>query len=83
MRISLGADEQNHVTDFLIRDLTERGHDLVLYGPIRPDAIKNDEKNLWPQVAQAVAMDVVNGRADEGIVCCWTGTGVSTASPSG
>ncbi|MCO6453111.1 MAG: RpiB/LacA/LacB family sugar-phosphate isomerase [Caldilineales bacterium] len=80
MRIAFGADERNHVTDFLIADLRARGHELTLYGPVRPDAPAEDEANLWPRVAHRVAEDVITGRADEGVVCCWTGTGVSIAA---
>ena len=29
MRIALGADERNHVTDYLIRELRKRGHQLI------------------------------------------------------
>jgi ribose 5-phosphate isomerase B len=80
MRIALGADERNHLTDFLVTDLTARGHELILFGPLRPDAQPHDEANLWPRVAHAVATAVADNRADEGIVCCWTGTGVSIAA---
>ena len=34
----------------------------------------------WPDVAQAVAERVSSGQADEGILFCWTGTGVSIAA---
>jgi len=80
MRIALGADERNHLTDFLVADLTARGHELILFGPLRPDAQPHDEANLWPRVAHAVATAVADNLADEGIVCCWTGTGVSIAA---
>ncbi|RME80138.1 MAG: RpiB/LacA/LacB family sugar-phosphate isomerase [Caldilineae bacterium] len=80
MRIALGADERNHLTDFLIEDLRRRGHELLLFGPLRPGAAADDPANLWPRVAHRVALAVRNGEADEGIVCCWTGTGVSIAA---
>jgi ribose 5-phosphate isomerase B len=34
----------------------------------------------WPEVAACVAHDVADGVADEGILFCWTGTGVSIAA---
>lgn len=34
----------------------------------------------WPEVGRGVAERVVAGGADFGIVCCWTGTGVSIAA---
>ena len=33
-----------------------------------------------PQVARQVAEDVAEGRSEEGILFCWTGTGVSIAA---
>ncbi len=39
-----------------------------------------DEEQSWPLVARAVAEAVAQGRVDEGILCCWTGTGVSIAA---
>jgi ribose 5-phosphate isomerase B len=34
----------------------------------------------WPEVGRAVGTAVAGGDADLGIVCCWTGTGVSIAA---
>ena len=34
----------------------------------------------WPDVGRAVGEAVAAGRADRGVVCCWTGTGVSMAA---
>lgn len=34
----------------------------------------------WPQVGRGVGEAVANGDADRGVVCCWTGTGVSIAA---
>ena len=33
-----------------------------------------------PGHREAVARDVADGRAEQGIVCCWTGTGASIAA---
>jgi ribose 5-phosphate isomerase B len=35
---------------------------------------------MWPAVARLVAETVAKGDAEEGILCCWTGTGVSIAA---
>ncbi len=80
MRIALGSDERSHVTAFLIEELNKRGHDLALYGMLHEAATAGDESGQWPVVAHRVALAVANGEADEGIVCCWTGTGVSIAA---
>ena len=74
MKIALGSDERTHLTDMLIEDLRRRGHELLLYGPLA----ENDPDADWPLISGRVA--VARGEADEGIVCCWTGTGASIAA---
>ena len=74
MKLAIGSDEKSHLTQSVIEALKERGHDLQLIGPL-------DDDNLsWPQVARAVAEAVVGGKAEEGILFCLTGTGVSIAA---
>ncbi len=74
MKLAVGSDERTHTTDAVIAELEKRGHALELFGPLR------DEKTLWPQVALDVAERVARGDADEGILFCWTGTGVAIAA---
>jgi ribose 5-phosphate isomerase B len=76
MKIALGSDEKTVLTDALIEELTSRGHELVLFGPIA----KDDPEVDWPLTSSNVAQAVASGRADEGIACCWTGTGASIAA---
>jgi len=71
MRIALGSDMKNALTDALERILRERGHDPELFGALDPNA-----DDAWPSVGRAVA----DRRCAQGIVCCWTGTGVSIAA---
>lgn len=74
MHLAIGSDEKTFVTDQVIQRLRHEGHELTLYGPL------TDEQQTWPFVAQQVAEAVTNGLADEGILFCWTGTGVSIAA---
>jgi ribose 5-phosphate isomerase B len=74
VRISVGADDRGPLPDFVVRSLAEQGFDLTLHGD---PAGTHDE---YVVVAERVARDVAEGRADEGIVMCWTGTGVSIAA---
>jgi ribose 5-phosphate isomerase B len=74
LRIALGSDEKSHVTDFVELELRRRGHTVRLFGPL---AVESGERNAWPDVARDVAEDVAAGASDEGILFCWTGTGVS------
>lgn len=74
MKIAVGSDERTHLTDFVIDELKARGIELELYGPLAEDDIG------WTEVAQKVAEKVKDGSCDQGILFCWTGTGVSIAA---
>ena len=60
----------------MIEELGQRGHSIVLRGPIDP----TDPDVDWPLTSSHVAELVARGEVDEGIVCCWTGTGASIAA---
>ena len=70
MRIAFGTDERTALTDGMRARLAEAGHEVVECGDGDP----------WPDVGRAVGEAVAAGRADRGVVCCWTGTGVSMAA---
>jgi len=76
MKIAVGSDERTHLTDTVVEELRKRGHDLVLFGPLA----ENDPDSDWPYTSSKTAEAVAMGRADEGIVFCWTGTGASIAA---
>jgi ribose 5-phosphate isomerase B len=75
MRIAIGGDERNEVTDHVLEELRRRGHEIVeVLGPVGG----RDEQ--WADVGRGVAAKVASGDADQGLVFCWTGTGVSMAA---
>lgn len=74
MIISVGADERLTVVEAALEILEERGDTVTYYGP------EEEGTQPWPQVARQVAEDVAHGRAEEGLLFCWTGTGVSMAA---
>jgi ribose 5-phosphate isomerase B len=74
MKLSVGADERLTVVDVVLNYLTKKGHEVVWYGP------EKGETDPWPEVARKVAEDVASDRTEEGILFCWTGTGVSIAA---
>jgi ribose 5-phosphate isomerase B len=74
MVISIGADERLPVVEAALQYLSELGHTAVWHGP---DPGGTDP---WPAVARQVAEDVTGGAAEEGILFCWTGTGVCMAA---
>ncbi len=75
MRIAVAADERTGVADALVEELRRRGHEPVLHGALNPA-----ERDDWAWASETAARDVVEGRADQGVVCCWTGTGASIAA---
>ncbi len=74
MKIAVGADERLHVVDVVLNYLKEKGHEVIWHGP------EQGATHPWPDVARRVALDVRSAEADEGILFCWTGTGVSIAA---
>lgn len=74
MKIAIGSDERTHLTDFVIEELKKRGIEIELHGPLKGEPIQ------WAEVAERVAERVASGACDEGILFCWTGTGVSIAA---
>ncbi|HVD57561.1 MAG TPA: RpiB/LacA/LacB family sugar-phosphate isomerase [Thermoleophilaceae bacterium] len=75
MRISVAADELTGVAGAVMEELRERGHELLPHG-----ALSENERDDWAWSSEAAARDVVEGRADQAVVCCWTGTGASMAA---
>lgn len=74
MKIAVGSDERTHLTDLVVEELRKRGIDVELHGPLR------GEKMEWTDVAREVSERVAEGACDQGILFCWTGTGVSIAA---
>jgi ribose 5-phosphate isomerase B len=70
VRIAFGTDEASDVTAAVCDRLVAQGHDLMVVAD-------GDE---WPEVGRQVGEAVASGGADLGVVCCWTGTGVSMAA---
>ena len=75
MRISVAADERTGIAENVVEELRVRGHDVTLRG-----ALAEDERADWAWCCGAAATDVAEGRADQAVVCCWTGTGASIAA---
>jgi ribose 5-phosphate isomerase B len=75
MRIAVAADERVGVAEAVVDQLRERGHEPVPHG-----ALAEGERDDWAWASEAAARDVAEGRAEQAIVCCWTGTGASIAA---
>jgi len=75
MRIAVAADERSALAQFLLEELVARGHEPLIHG-----ALAEEERPDWAWGSAAAAEDVAAGRAEQAIVCCWTGTGASIAA---
>ena len=75
MKIAVAADERVGVAETVLEELRKRGHEPIPHG-----ALAEAERDDWAWASEAAARDVSEGRADQGIVCCWTGTGASIAA---
>jgi ribose 5-phosphate isomerase B len=75
MRIAIAADERTGIADHVVDEVRRRGHEPLLHG-----ALSDAERDDWAWASEAAARDVAEGRAAQGIVCCWTGTGASIAA---
>ena len=75
MKISVAADERTGVAEAVVEELRKRGHEPVVHG-----ALEDDERDDWAWASEAAARDVAEGRAEQAVVCCWTGTGASIAA---
>ena len=76
MRIALSADELTGIASVIPEELRRRGHEPVLHGAFASDRERPD----WAWASEAAARDVAEGRAEQAIVACWTGTGASIAA---
>lgn len=70
MRIAYGTDDVTPATASLREQLEQEGHEITVVA----DGID------WPDAGRAVGEAVAGGRAEVGVVWCWTGTGVVMAA---
>lgn len=70
MRVAFASDDENETTRAVTEALAAAGHEVI-----RPPAAQS-----WPDLGRFVGQAVVEGRADYGVVMCWTGTGTAIAA---
>jgi ribose 5-phosphate isomerase B len=75
LRIALASDEPYPVHATIARVLEDRGHTVVRFG-----ACASGGEEPWPDVAERAAEAVASGACDEGVLLCWSGTGISIAA---
>lgn len=74
MKLAVGSDERTNLTDSVLAYLAQREFEVKLYGALA------GSNQPWTEVAVEVAEAVALGKAQEGIIFCWTATGVTIAA---
>lgn len=74
MKIAVGSDMKNHVTDFVVAYLQRIGHEVSTFGALY------EPKVMWTKVAIEVGEKVANKEFDQAVLFCWTGTGITIAA---
>jgi len=75
MKVAVSSDMDTPLARKVVEELKQRGHEPVVHG-----ALAEGERSDWAWASERAARDVVSGVADQGVVCCWTGTGASIAA---
>jgi ribose 5-phosphate isomerase B len=75
VKVAVSSDMDTPLAHAVVEELRKRGHEPVAHG-----AIAEGERSDWAWASERAARDVAEGRADAGVVCCWTGTGASIAA---
>lgn len=75
MKVAVASDMDTPLARTVIEELERRGHEPIPHG-----ALREGERADWAWACERAARDVAEGIADQGVVCCWTGTGASIAA---
>src|SRR6266540_3474252 len=75
MRVAVATDERVGIAAAIVEELRRRGHEPIPHG-----ALSETERDDWAWASEAAARDVAEGRSEQAIVCCWTGTGAAIAA---
>jgi len=75
MKIAISSDEYRPIIDQLITEVESQGHQVIYFGPQKEGADQD-----WTTVTRKAIQEIQEGKADEGIVLCWTGTGCTILS---
>jgi len=74
MKLVVASDEKTHLTDSVVEYLKKKGHKLILLG----DLVKKNGR--WVEIGKEAAEKVANGKSDQGVIFCWSGTGICMAA---
>jgi len=75
VKIAVASDMDTTVARAIVEELKARGHEPESFG-----ALAESERSDWAWSCERGAREVAQGAAEQGIVCCWSGTGASIAA---
>jgi len=76
MKLAVASDEKTHLTNRVVAFLKKKKHKLILLG----DLVDRKKRWKWVNIGVEAAKKIVKGKADYGIIFCWSGTGISMAA---
>lgn len=74
-KVAIGSDDLYPAAKFAFEYLKKKGYEVIPIG-----SLKTNKPEPWPLVGIEVGKMVAEGKADWGILVCYTGTGVSIAA---
>lgn len=75
MKLAIGNDHVGiELAPLIIKHLEEKGHEVLHIGAY------STERTNYPTYGKEVALKVINGEVDYGILICGTGVGISLAA---
>jgi ribose 5-phosphate isomerase B len=75
MKIAISSDMDTPLARKVVEEVEARGHEPIAHG-----ALAEGERSDWAWASERAAREVAEGTAEQGVVCCWTGTGASIAA---
>lgn len=76
MKLVVASDEKTNLTDSVIDYLESKRYKLILLGNL----VNKKSKWKWAEIGKEAAQKVVSGGVDQGILFCWSGTGICMAA---
>lgn len=75
MKIAVCSDELYPIHKFVVLELERRGHEVFRFG-----SFLSHKDEPYVEVAVKAAKLIKDGKCDEGVFFCYTGTGISIAA---
>ncbi|MBI3109635.1 RpiB/LacA/LacB family sugar-phosphate isomerase [Candidatus Daviesbacteria bacterium] len=75
MKLVVASDERTKLTDFVVDYLKSKDHQLILKG-----ILGDPSTDRWVEIGKEAAFMVAEGKAERGILFCWSGTGICMAA---